>query len=354
VEQTPDGGFVLIGTVWLAGALSSDILLLRTDPQGEELWRRRYGGTDVDWGTGLEQTTDGGVVLVGTSWSGISKRAEVYLAKVDSSGNPMWSHRLGGRSRELGHGVRQLADGGFAVAGTTDSFGSGAEDGWLIRTDLTGKVLWQKTYGGERADRVYSLCAGAGGLVAVGETASFAEGGTDVYVIQTDASGKLLWEKALGGAGKDQARSIRETRGGGFLITGSTWRQGQTRSDLYLLRLNADGSLRWERALGGEYADHGHFAIQAADGGFIAVGNTWPFGTLGRSEIYLVRTHEDGRTDWVRRFGGSGDGYGYWVRQTADGGFIVVGRSNSLGGRDRIFLLKTDARGNRMWYKTYG
>jgi hypothetical protein len=262
---------------------------------------------------------------------------------------------FGGEGREYGHGIRQAADGGYVVVGYSDSSRTGGKDVRLIRTDPAGNELWRKTYGGDQNDWAYSICRSGDGFLAAGKTSSFGRGDTDAYVIKTDTDGDLQWAKNFGGTGEDIARSVQETGDGGFVFTGSKWEQGAEHSDLYLVLADAGGAVQWESVFGGEYGDHGHCAIQTRKGDFVAVGNTWPFGTWGASDVFLVRVRADGRADWVKHFGGAGDDYGYWVRQTADGGFIVVGRSDPSGkGHDQIYLLKTDARGNRMWYRRYG
>jgi hypothetical protein len=340
VQQTSDGGFIIVGATESFGAGEDDVWLIKTDADGNKLWEKTFGGIRDDRGHSVQQTSDGGFILLGWTKSFGAGEADVWLIKTDASGNREWDRTFGGSDSDYGLSVQQTSDGGFIIVGATESFGAGWEDVWLIKTDADGNKLWEKTFGGSGLDSGSSVQQTSdGGFIIVGYTMSFGAGGFDVWLIKTDADGNKLWEKTFGGSGRDWGSSVQQTSDGGFIIVGYTTSFGA--GDVWLIKTDANGNKQWDRTFGGSDWDEGFSVQQTSDGGFIIVGWTWSFGA-GWADVWLIKTDANGNKQWDRTFGGSDWDWGGSVQQTSDGGFIIVGATESFGaGEDDVLLIKS-------------
>lgn len=234
---------------------------------------------------------------------------------------------------------------------------AGAESDWSDphMLDISRAFLWRKAYGGAGDEYGYSVKENtAGEYVIVGYTASYGAGGFDVYLIKTDADGNLIDEDTYGGSNDDAGYSVWETIDGGYIITGYTNSYGAGHSDVYLIKTDVNGFVSWEQTYGGGQVDHGYSVQETADGGYIISGKTASYGA-GGFDVYLIKTDVNGDTLWTKTYGGAEHDCGYAVRQTTDGGYVVTGYTASSGaGGDDVYLIKTDANGNVLWSKTYG
>ncbi len=254
-----------------------------------------------------------------------------------------WSKAYGGSGKDRGYSVQQTPDGGFIIAGWTNSFSAGDADVYLIRTDAGGDTLWTRTYGGSYTDCGYSVQQTSdGGFIVAGNT-YFPGEGRDVYLIRTDASGDTLWTRTYGGSGDNDGYSVQQTPDGGFIIA------GQSHYDVYLIKTDANGDTLWTRTYGGTYIDEGRSVQQTSDGGFIVAGNT-------AFDVYLIKTDANGDTLWTATIHGDSTERAYSVQQAPDGGFIVAGWTNSFGaGDDDVYLIKVkeiiliSPDGNEIW-----
>ncbi|MFA5032315.1 MAG: T9SS type A sorting domain-containing protein [bacterium] len=238
VQQTQDGGFIIAGTTFSFGT-NGDVYLIKTNSSGDTLWTRTFGGTNYDGGFSVQQTQDGGFIIAGTYSSGAP--IDVYLIRTNSSGNTLWTKTFGGAGVDEGYSVQQTQDGGFIIAGNTLSFGAGNWDVYLIRTNSSGDTLWTKTFGGTDVDESYSVQQTKdGGFIIAGLTQSFGAGNLDVYLIRTDSSGDTLWTKTFGGTAVDAGYSVQQTEDGGYIIAGITGSFGAGYGDVYLIRLGKE------------------------------------------------------------------------------------------------------------------
>jgi hypothetical protein len=342
VQQTTDGGFIVVGETYSFGAGGTDVYLIKTNAQGDTLWTRTYGGSRCEMGRDVRQTSDGGYVITGSIWTYGVGDTDLYLVKTDSSGREVWTRVYGGLGRDAGHSVRQTTDGDYIIVGTSRSSGDSLGDVWLIKTNASGDTLWTRTFGGPSEDMGNSVQQTAdGGYILAGSTRSFGAGSDDVYLIKTDAQGDTLWTRTYGGTGSDDGNSVEQTTDDGYIIAGSTSSFGAGSNDAYLIKTDAQGDTLWTRAYGGPSREAGYSVQQTADGGYIIGGLTFSFGA-GSDDVYLLKTDAQGDTLWTRIYGGSQNDGGRSVGQTSDGGYVVAGFSRS--GVLKVYLIKTNGK----------
>jgi len=336
VQQTTDGGFIVAGSTESLSTGDNDVYLIRTDAHGDTLWTRSYGGTHHDFGYSVRQTSDGGYIVVGSTSSFGTNIYQVYLIKTDAEGDTIWTRAYGGRYDEEGNSVQQTTDGGYIIAGTTLSFGAGYYDVYLIKTNAQGDTLWTRTYGGKRGDWGNAVQQTTdGGYVIAGSTMSFGAGSYDTYLIKTDAQGDTLWTRTYGGSEYESGRSVQQTGDGGYIIAGLTSSFGAGDYDVYLIKTDAQGDTLWTKTYGGARRDRGYSVRQTADGGYIIAGLTHSFGA---DHAWLLRTNASGDTVWTRTYGGGFSA----VQQTTDGGYAIAGTYSSALLGD-VYLVKTNA-----------
>jgi hypothetical protein len=241
VQQTSDGGYIVAG--WTN--LVNGALLIKTDTSGAVQWAKSYTIAYDNVAYSVQQTSDGGYIVAGWTnfWSG-GNNFDAFLIKTNASGNVQWAKTYGGTNNDSAYSVQQTSDGGYILAGVTYSFGAGGGDAFLIKTNASGNVQWAKTYGGAGIDKFISVQQTSdGGYIAVGYTSSFGAGGYDVFLVKTDANGNIIWAKTYGGWNNDIASSVRQTSDGGYIVAGTTWSFGVGSGDVFLIKTDANGNI---------------------------------------------------------------------------------------------------------------
>jgi hypothetical protein len=294
VQQTSDGGYIVAGLTTSFGAGLSDVFLVKTDASGNIIWAKTYGGTGDDLVSSVQQTSDGGYIVAGETRSFGAGGWDIFLIKTDASGNIIWAKTYGGTNDDRASSVQQTSDGGYIVAGRTASFGAGLDDILLIKTDANGNIIWAKTYGGIYYDLAYSVQQTSdGGYIVAGRTGSFGAGGWDIFLIKTDANGNIIWAKTYGGIYEDFATSVQQTSDGGYIVAGRTGSFGAGGTDAFLIKTDASGNVQWAKTYGGTDYDLAYSVQQTSDGGYIVAGETWSFGA-SLSDVFLVKTDASG------------------------------------------------------------
>ena len=342
INLTADGGFILVGFTTPEGRTDQDVYLVRTDGDGRMLWSQTYGGEADDSGWAVLETEDGGFILAGFTNSFGAGGTDVYVIRTDASGQALSEHTFGGTGDDIAWALITV-DGGYLLAGETSSMGSGQTDAYFIRLDHQGGVLWEQAYGGSRVDRVFSARQTAdGGFVAAGVSNSFNGTDRDAYIIKTDLAGNLQWETLFGEELDDVAHSVHLAGDGSYFITGYTRNFGASDNDALILSIDPDGNIVRQKTFGGRLDDRLITGSETADGGGILVGYTKSFGA-GNWDVYLVRVNASGEVEWFLPIGGEGEDTGYTVRQTRDGDYVLAGytRSQGAGSRDAYLVRVT-------------
>jgi len=340
--QTADGGYALAGGTRSFGAGSSDFWLVKTDAAGNMMWNKTYGGTSSDYASALVQTGDGGYALAGGTGSFGAGNSDFWLVKTDASGTMQWNQTYGGTDTDEASALVQTTDGGYALAGETTSFGAGNNDAWLVRTDASGNMMWNRTYGGTIWDDVSALVQTSDeGYALAGMTYSLGIYSEDFWLVKTDAAGNALWNRTYGGYGYEWAYDLVQTGDGGYALAGQTWSFGAGSSDFWLVKTDAAGTMQWNQTYGGTEFEAAWALVQTSDGGYALAGWTWSFGA-GNGDCWLVKIDANGNMMWNKTYGGADQDYVFALVQTGDGGYALAGSTWSFGAGNRDFwLVKT-------------
>ena len=241
------------------------------------------------------------MILIGTFFSGLTIRPIEMASCTRAAGYAAssalaWNKTYGGTGSDFALALFQIVDGGYALAGSTTSFGAGSYDFWLVRTDVLGNMLWNRTYGGAGEDRAYSLVQTVdGGYALAGCTYSYDIGNGDFWLVRTDAFGNHLWNKTHGGAGEDWPYALIETTNEEYALAGVTNSFGAGSSDFWLVKTDAFGNHLWNRTYGGTGEDYAGSLVQTSDAGYALAGGTKSFGA-GSDDFWLVKTVREAST----------------------------------------------------------
>ncbi len=276
-----------------------------------------------------------------------------FIHVYDAYGFSTWAMSIGGPGTDdIFRGVEAASGGGYIVAGTTDSFGAGKNDAWIIKLDEEGSVVWQNTYGGKGGDVARAIKSTAdGGFVIGGLTYSFTSGGADFWVLKFDASENLQWQKSYGGPNNDMAHAIEPTSDGGFLVGGFTTSFGAVLKDYFVIKLDSEGAVQWQKRFGGAKDEVVRVLKETSDGKYLVGGFTHSFGKAG--DIMVLKLDSDGNLEWQKRYGGGKFEEPSTILEVSDG-YIFLEQSSSFSSTADGWIFKVDEDGNVLWQKRYG
>ncbi|MBT7497566.1 PQQ-binding-like beta-propeller repeat protein, partial [Candidatus Woesearchaeota archaeon] len=346
IVETSDGGFVVTGDTLSYGGVGGDLLLSKFDSSGNELWTKSLGGDSSERGYSVVETSDGGFIVTGHTYSYGGSDYDVLLVKFNSSGAEQWTKSLGGSSSEKGFDVVETSEGDFVVTGSTQSYGDGGDSILLVKFNSSGVEQWTKSLGGNNNDVGRSIVETSdGGFVVTGYTQSYGDGGVDVLLAKFNSSGNELWTKSVGGASVEWGYDVIEISGG-FVVTGYTHSYGSSDADVLLIKFDSSGNELWTKYLSGNSDDEGHAVVEASDGGFVVTGRTKSYGGID-IDVLLVKFDSSGNELWTKSLGGGLTDIGESIIETDDKGFVVSGSTSSYGGSSAdILLVKFDHLGN--------
>jgi len=348
IHQTSEGDYVVAGLTESFTYGSSDFAIYKLNSSGNKVWLKHYGGSSGDIGYSIQQTSDGGYIVAGQTFSYTNGHRDFAIYKLDSNGNKVWFKHYGGTSLDDGYSIQQTSDGGYVVAGVTHSYTYGDADFATYKLDSNGNKVWFKHYGGTNRDAGRSIQQTTdGGYVVAGKTESYTYGNSDIAVYKLDSNGNKVWFKHYGGANNEDGYSIQQTSDGSYVVAGYTESYTYGSTDFAIYKLDSSGNKVWFKHYGGTSSDYGRSIQQTSDGGYIVAGYTSSY-TYGGADFAIYRLDSSGNKVWFKHYGGSSDDLGYSVQQTSDGGYVVTGKTNSYtyGGFD-FAIYKLDSNGDK-------
>ncbi|MCW4016935.1 MAG: hypothetical protein NWF06_11235, partial [Candidatus Bathyarchaeota archaeon] len=293
IETTVTPGFAIVGYTESYGAGDDDVWLVRTDADGNMLWNMTYGGVEDEQGNDLVETSDGGFAIVGYTETWVTGDDDAWLVKADASGNVQWNMSYGGVEDEQAEAIITTSDGGFIFTGTTETWSAGSRDLWLVKTDASGNVQWNMSHGYSDSDYGYDLLETTDGCFVV--TGQWDAGDyNDAWLVKADASGSFLWEKTYGSSlGDDYLFNIVKTMEGGYAMAGYTKSYGAGNNDVWLVETDVDGNMLWNQTWGGTEHDNCNSLIATSDTGYLLGGFTKSFGDLTDADGWLIKVAVD-------------------------------------------------------------
>ncbi|MCC6724578.1 MAG: hypothetical protein IT258_08705, partial [Saprospiraceae bacterium] len=291
ITETPDHGFLLVGKTKPTQLSDFNVLLLKINAEGQKQWSKQFGGAGDEQGFRIIPTTaSGGYLIVGTTNSFGNGENDAYLLKVDAQGNEVWSQTYGTSGDEDGYSVAELAD-GYLLTGTADNLANGTKDGYLVKVDLNGNPVWSKYFGvANDIDQLRDIAIAAdGNVVLAGHTGSTSQG----WLIKTDLDGNEIWSKTFGNLLGDETNDLLIANNGDLVVTGFT-EVSAANVDAFLARFDNDGNNIWTNNIGrGSHADIAQGVTASEDGGFVAIGYNSLFGIFF-NDVTFIKTGADG------------------------------------------------------------
>ncbi|MDB2493424.1 hypothetical protein N9X15_04635 [Flavobacteriaceae bacterium] len=373
VVNTTDGGYAILGH---AQSMDGDVLnksnesydywLLKFDATNQLQWQKTYGGSDDDRGVDLIQTSDNGYAVIGKSKSNdleVSENAgfdDFWVSKLDSSGTIIWEYSFGFAGSDTPYSIIQTNDDGYLLSGVLDVSASNGQgdrnsilsrhaggDYWVIKLNASGVKQWSNYYGGSFTDTAYdAIQTEDDGYIIIGSSDSDDVditnnlGSYDFWILKISATGTLVWEKSFGGSEIDEAHAISQATDGNYLIVGDTRSndleisQNNGAADLWIVKITPEGTLLWEKTLGGSSFDVGRSISKTQDNGFLVSGSSRSSdGNLtsnkGQNDAWVVKINSSGNLEWQKTIGGSEVDFFYDAVELNDQTIIAVGDSNS-------------------------
>lgn len=360
----------------------NDFWVIKTDSNGEKIWDKVYGGNFYDYLSAMQQTFDGGYILGGFTLSNVSGDVsepgrgnyDYWIIKISADGNKEWDKRFGGSDIDFLYDIKQTTDGGFILGGYSYSnpggdvseANRGIYDYWIIKTDSLGVKQWDKRFGGNFYDNLTSIDQTAdGGYIAGGYTLSdsggditdFSRGNYDYWIVKTDAGGNKIWDKRFGGNFYDYCTAIIQINNGNYVlggyssssISGDKTEPSKGGSDFWLVKIDENGNKIWDKTYGGKSFEEAHSLIKTSDNGFAIAGNSYSGiggdkteARRGDLDFWMVKLDNNGDKEWDKSFGGTNTDDLYSLRQTLDGGYLLGGVSSSEISGDKT----ENSRGN--------
>ena len=338
LQQEKNNGFFIAGNV-AASAGCNDFYTLEVDAHG-----KKESGRTIQVGRCAEtmdaqRTSDGGSVFAGNIQVQPGGR-EAYILKIGSDNSTQWEKTFGGASDDEARSVRETADKGYIVAGFTQSFGKSI-NAYMIKTDSAGKKIWEKVYGGNNCSTLRAVVQTEdGGFLACGTIAGSCSAGNGLYVLRTDALGKEKWSKAYGANYRSlEGCCLLRLSSGGYIIAGNSRSKDKGDWDMYLAKIDETGNLLWEKSFGTSSDEYASAITESSDGGFILAGLTYD-GT--QSKILMAKNAGDGTPVNSLLYGGGALDMATCVEKANGGGYLFSGRISASGGKQELFIVKTD------------
>ena len=350
-----DGGYLIVGYTFAPGSKDADMLVVKTDAEGTLIWSRRFGGVGSEYANACLNVGNGYMVLGYTTSFGQGSK-DIFLVCLDTEGNEMWSKTYGGASWDVGTAICRAVDGQYYLCGFTQSFGWGEEDLYLIKIDAQGNEIWSKTFGGFRLDMANSVHATADGGCAIGATSGSYSGNTDFFLTAIDASGEQRWRQSYSAKGEhghdfDWCKNSAPASDGGFFVTG--YSDCNDMMDVVVIKTDAAGNEQWLTSFGNKpFYDYGNAVRETEDGGCLMVGiskymkqPTEDDPRTYSNRIFIARLNSVGDVLWEKHVGGLGSDWANTVEILDDGSYVVLGHTtDGFQGSIDMYLMRIEGR----------
>jgi hypothetical protein len=340
----------------------ADIWIVKIDLLGNIQWQKSFGGSQWDAASSIRETVDGGFIIAGSTSSDNGDvtqnngSSDVWLIKLDKNGNFLWQKFFGGSAFDESNTIQKTPDGGFIIAVQSESNDGdvtgnhGENDFWILKVDAQGNIQWEKCFGGSKDDIPYSiLVTDDRGFIIAGSSESNDgdltgnHGKEDAWIVKLDSLGNIEWQKNLGGSEMDEARDIQETSDGNFIIAGMTQStdgdvtKKNKNADFWIVKLDYQGNIIGQNTFDKEDGDAAFSIQETADGGFIVAGETWSIAwagteSSGNTDFWVIKVDAQLNLEWQKTLGGRRNDYAQSVLVTSDGGYIIIGASESNDG----------------------
>jgi len=339
--------------------LASTLMLLADKikkPSFHAQWQKVYGEKDDDIAKAVVMLENAEVAVIGTCKSFNAQRSDICVTRLNKEGQTKWRTLLGGKKVDKGIAISRAKDGNLLILGEGKSFEHGGQDLYVAKLSLDGKLIWEKSFGGDR-DEYAGGIAGTndGGVLLVGDSESFSKKGyRDIYIVRLNKDGKMLTTKTIGGKLNDEANALTRTADGNFIMAGSREIKSSGDADFFLMKLNQNGEKIWARTLGEKYNDVLHAIAPTPDGGIVATGKTRSYNSA-QTDLPIMHFDKNGKLIWFKIYGFSYYDEGNAITMTKEGNYMVAGITNSMGKGDYDnYILTLDKKGKLLWSSTYG
>ncbi|MCB4760121.1 MAG: hypothetical protein LGB58_05295 [Sulfurovum sp.] len=341
VVSLENGESAIVGTCKSFGAQRTDICVTRMSANGEMRWRLWLGGKKKDEGKAIARTVDGNIVVLGRSKSFTKAYAyDLYVAKISLDGKKIWEKTLGGERDEYAGGIAGTDDGGVLIVGSSESYGRGDKDIYIAKLDKNGKLVNAHKIGGEKEDVATALTRTRDGkMVLVGYREVEYSGDSDFLIMELDQAGKRLWTKTFGGKHEDILLGVTATVDNGIVAIGSTRSYGSSQTDLTVMKIDKKGKTVWHKIYGFKYYEYGNAVATTRDGGFMLVGGTNTLGK-GNHSAYMLALDRHGNLIWSHVYGDERKDIAHGVARMSEGSLVVVGETNSFRREKNFYLIK--------------
>jgi hypothetical protein len=345
VIELRDGGFAVVGYADAGHATGTDVLLIRLDTNGDTLWTRTYGGDGEDWGWDVVETPDGGFYIVGYTNPSPNGLDDVLVMRLDGAGNVLWERTFDEGGRDLAWSAALAPSGGVVIAAQSEQGDRAERDAYVLHVGPTGDVVWRQIVHAPGDQRVFSIARTEdGAYVVTGTTAIDREATRDAYVVRVDAAGHVAWTRSFGDAPDDVGHGVIALGGGDVLVSGYGGTQSDGGSDVYLLRLDPEGNLRWWRHAGGPNDDRAMMSAPARNGGYVTVGYSVSDGV---GDVIVMESGRDGNVQTSTVLERPGYDRGVMIFALADGRYIVTGMFGATQSSPGKFGILWVGRGSR-------
>jgi hypothetical protein len=292
LQQTTDNGYIIAGSIWKPGIDSSDIILIKINLLGDTVWTKILGGFGFDWARCVRQTSDSGYIITGGTSSSGAGNEDLYLVKLNSFGDTVWSKTYGWENNDHGYAVKQTLDGGYIITGWTNVHDTVNYNLWILKTDAIGDTSWSFLYDASYSKGTSVLQLTNGDIMVAGWAFSYSTNTIDFILLRINPNGNPLWIKTYGEYSQDYCYSLNQTADSGYILTGTTISFYPSVDDILLIKVDDNGDSLWANTFGGNELERGWVGQQTNDGGYVVAGYTESFGAGGK-DYYLIKTKNE-------------------------------------------------------------